>query len=259
MDVLFGVEFLLIYRGLLYTTASRAVLFIYLAPFFVVTAVGVAVDGAGNLYRRRRRRGPDPARDPGRHRLRGGRPGQPGWSTRRPWPSIRAGNLYISDIGSDSAGHLGVFRLPGGGGALAAVLPASLHLAFPAGVAVDAKKNVYVADPFLNQVVKVAPDGTTQPVGAGLNQPDAVAADADGNVFVATADALVRIPPAGQGNQATVTGVHQGFGVAVKPKDAIQLTAVVDELRDAQRRWARSPSRQRWSTPPRSSRWPARR
>jgi drug/metabolite transporter (DMT)-like permease len=33
--VLFGVEFLLIYRGLLYTTASRAVLFIYLAPFFV--------------------------------------------------------------------------------------------------------------------------------------------------------------------------------------------------------------------------------
>jgi drug/metabolite transporter (DMT)-like permease len=34
--VLFGVEFLLIYRGLVYTAASRAVLFIYLAPFFVV-------------------------------------------------------------------------------------------------------------------------------------------------------------------------------------------------------------------------------
>jgi drug/metabolite transporter (DMT)-like permease len=34
--VLFGTEFLLIYRGLLWTTASRAVLFIYLAPFFVV-------------------------------------------------------------------------------------------------------------------------------------------------------------------------------------------------------------------------------
>lgn len=32
----FGLEFLLIYRGLLYTTATRAVLFIYLAPFFVV-------------------------------------------------------------------------------------------------------------------------------------------------------------------------------------------------------------------------------
>jgi len=34
--LLFGIEFVLIYRGLLYTTASRAVLFIYLAPFFVV-------------------------------------------------------------------------------------------------------------------------------------------------------------------------------------------------------------------------------
>jgi drug/metabolite transporter (DMT)-like permease len=34
--LLFGIEFLLIYRGLVYTTATRAVVFIYLAPFFVV-------------------------------------------------------------------------------------------------------------------------------------------------------------------------------------------------------------------------------
>jgi len=34
--VLFGLEFLLIYRGLVWTTASRAVLFLYLAPFVVV-------------------------------------------------------------------------------------------------------------------------------------------------------------------------------------------------------------------------------
>jgi len=34
--VLFGVEFILIYRGLLYTTATRGTLFLYLAPFFVV-------------------------------------------------------------------------------------------------------------------------------------------------------------------------------------------------------------------------------
>ena len=32
----FALEFLLIYRGLLWTTATRAVLFLYLAPFFVV-------------------------------------------------------------------------------------------------------------------------------------------------------------------------------------------------------------------------------
>jgi drug/metabolite transporter (DMT)-like permease len=33
---LFALEFVLIYRGLLWTTATRAVLFLYLAPFFVV-------------------------------------------------------------------------------------------------------------------------------------------------------------------------------------------------------------------------------
>jgi drug/metabolite transporter (DMT)-like permease len=43
--VLFGLEFLLIYRGLLYTTASRAVLFIYLAPFFVVIGARFVLPG----------------------------------------------------------------------------------------------------------------------------------------------------------------------------------------------------------------------
>jgi drug/metabolite transporter (DMT)-like permease len=34
--VLFALEFLLIYRGLVWTTATRGVLFLYLAPFFIV-------------------------------------------------------------------------------------------------------------------------------------------------------------------------------------------------------------------------------
>ena len=42
---LFGLEFLLIYRGILYTTASRAVLFIYLAPFFVVIGARLFLPG----------------------------------------------------------------------------------------------------------------------------------------------------------------------------------------------------------------------
>ena len=33
--VMFGIEFVLIYRGLLLTSASRAVVFLYTAPFFV--------------------------------------------------------------------------------------------------------------------------------------------------------------------------------------------------------------------------------
>ena len=43
--LLFGLEFLLIYRGLVYTTASRAVLFIYLAPFFVVIGARLFLPG----------------------------------------------------------------------------------------------------------------------------------------------------------------------------------------------------------------------
>ena len=42
---LFGLEFLLIYRGLIYTTASRATLFIYLAPFFVVISARLFLPG----------------------------------------------------------------------------------------------------------------------------------------------------------------------------------------------------------------------
>jgi drug/metabolite transporter (DMT)-like permease len=41
--LLFAVEFILIYQGLLYTTATRATLFIYLAPFFVVLGARIVL------------------------------------------------------------------------------------------------------------------------------------------------------------------------------------------------------------------------
>ena len=43
--VLFALEFIFIYRGLLYTTASRATLFIYIAPFVVVLGSHFLVPG----------------------------------------------------------------------------------------------------------------------------------------------------------------------------------------------------------------------
>jgi drug/metabolite transporter (DMT)-like permease len=43
--ILFAVEFIFIYRGLLYTTVSRAVLFIYTAPFVVVIGSHFLVPG----------------------------------------------------------------------------------------------------------------------------------------------------------------------------------------------------------------------
>ena len=43
IGVFFAVEFILIYQGLVYTTATRAVLFLYLAPFFVVLGARVVL------------------------------------------------------------------------------------------------------------------------------------------------------------------------------------------------------------------------
>jgi drug/metabolite transporter (DMT)-like permease len=41
--ICFGLEFMLIYQGLVYTTATRAVLFLYLAPFFVVIGARIVL------------------------------------------------------------------------------------------------------------------------------------------------------------------------------------------------------------------------
>jgi drug/metabolite transporter (DMT)-like permease len=43
LGLLFSVEFTLIYQGLVYTTATRAVLFLYLAPFFVVLGARIVL------------------------------------------------------------------------------------------------------------------------------------------------------------------------------------------------------------------------
>src|SRR5579862_5052868 len=43
--VLFALEFLLVYRGLVWTTASRTVLFLYTAPFFVVLGSRLFIPG----------------------------------------------------------------------------------------------------------------------------------------------------------------------------------------------------------------------
>ncbi|MDT3684839.1 MAG: DMT family transporter [Pseudorhodoplanes sp.] len=45
VGVLFGLEFIFIYRGLLYTTASRAVIFLYFAPFVVVIGSRFLIPG----------------------------------------------------------------------------------------------------------------------------------------------------------------------------------------------------------------------
>ena len=55
----------------------------------------------------------------------------------------------------------------------------------PNGVAVDGAGDVFIADTGNNRVVEVRPDGTQTTVGSGLNQPNGVAVDGSGDVFIA--------------------------------------------------------------------------
>ena len=55
----------------------------------------------------------------------------------------------------------------------------------PRGVAVDAARSVFVADYGNSAVKKISPDGTVSVLGSGFNGPIGVAVDAVGNVFVA--------------------------------------------------------------------------
>lgn len=67
----------------------------------------------------------------------------------------------------------------------------------PAGVAVDALGNLYIADSGSNKIYEIAAGGSTAVAfGSGLNAPKGVAVDAAGNVFVADTgnNQIVEIP-----------------------------------------------------------------
>ena len=143
-----------------------------------------------------------------------------------------AGNIYIADYGNDRvrmvspvggtittvAGN-GAEGYAGNGGAAT-----SAELDVPAGLALDGAGNLYIADLFNNVIRKVAAatgiittvagNGTQGFSGDGglatqaeLNQPDGVAVDGAGNVYIADAhNSRVRMVSATSGNISTVAG-----------------------------------------------------
>ncbi len=58
-------------------------------------------------------------------------------------------------------------------------------LSEPQGVAVDSAGDLFVADPVDNAVKEVKPDGSTVTIGSGFNHPQGVAVNSSGDVFVA--------------------------------------------------------------------------
>ncbi|HWX02219.1 hypothetical protein [Collimonas sp.] len=83
----------------------------------------------------------------------------------------------------------------------------------PAGVAVDAAGNVYVADLPSNAIKIVTPGNAITPVGSGFNGPYGVTVDNAGNVYVADTgnNAIKRIAVGG-----TITTLGSGFNA---PRD----------------------------------------
>jgi len=122
-----------------------------------------------------------------------------------------SGNLYIADTDNNrirkispngiitTVAGTGIAGFSGDGG------PASqAQLNHPEGVAVDASGNLYIADTGNNRIRKISPDGIITTVAgteiagfsgdngpasqAQLNQPEGIAVDASGNLFIADTD-----------------------------------------------------------------------
>jgi len=103
-----------------------------------------------------------------------------------------AGNLYIADGGND------VVRKVAANGTITTVAGT---VGTPKGVAVDRSGNLYIADYVMSRIRKVAPDGTVTTVagngtdgysgdggpasGAQVNDPEGVAVDGAGNLYIA--------------------------------------------------------------------------
>ncbi len=147
-----------------------------------------------------------------------------------------AGNLYVVDPNNEAVekitpdGSLSILAGTGQSGGPVAGPAASSTLNNPAGVASDAAGDIYIADQNNHVVEKVTPDGTLS-VFAGiagsaglptagaatsshLNQPDAIAVDHAGNVYIADFgnDAVEKVTAAGQ--LSVIAGVP---GAAANP------------------------------------------
>ena len=139
-----------------------------------------------------------------------------------------------------------------------AAAPTSARLSFPQGVAVDDEGNVYIADSKNNRVRKVSPGGRiTTFAGHGqaglfrrrrperprrrLNDPQAVAVDAEGNVYIAEqlGQRVRKVTPggiittfagtgdptsSGDGGPASSASVFYPMGVAVDGRGGVYIT-----------------------------------
>jgi sugar lactone lactonase YvrE len=108
-----------------------------------------------------------------------------------------AGNHTIRKIARD--GSVATFAGLAGSAGFADGDFVSARFSSPAGVAIDAVGNVYVADSGNNAVRKISPAGTVTTFAGGFNRPQALTVADDGTIFVAdSGNGLVRkVTPSG--------------------------------------------------------------
>jgi hypothetical protein len=125
-----------------------------------------------------------------------------------------AGNLFIADLYLSYAVKVtpsGVQTTVGSG------------LSFSTGIAVDGMGDVFIADQDNKRVVEVTPAGVQTTVPAtGLQQPWGVATDAVGDVFIADGDQtqgltpqVVKVTPSGAQSTIPTTGLSRPYHLAV--------------------------------------------
>jgi sugar lactone lactonase YvrE len=137
-------------------------------------------------------------------------------------PGLRIGAVNLLNIGNNLvASQLlsGVGQGPAAAfspGAPTTVNTGSFSLLTPAGAAVDAAGDVFIADNGNHRVIKVAANSTVTTVGTGLNYPQGLAVDGAGDLFIAdnNLNQVVEVTPAG--TQTTIgTGLYAQLGVTV--------------------------------------------
>src|SRR5262249_6864968 len=144
-----------------------------------------------------------------------------------------AGNVYVADARNNTIRKISptgsVSTLAGSAGASGSAdgVGATASFNFPTGVGTDSSGNVYVADTYNSTVRKIAPQGAVSTlagaaevagsangVGAAASflQPEGIATDSEGNVFVSDSwnNTIRKITPAGAGRTPPRAGAGEG-------------------------------------------------